>query len=72
MIGTTLVIGEVEVRIVASITRCVTPAYDLTTGETDSVILRAIANDRKNIVGIYAEVVRTGTIAVGDAVRSGE
>jgi len=72
MIGTTIQIGEVELHIVASITRCVTPAYDLTTGETDPVILRAIANDRKNIVGIYAEVVRTGAIAVGDTVRSGE
>lgn len=72
LIGMTILIGEVKLRVVDSITRCVTPAYDLRTGETDPAILRAIANDRKNIVGIYAEVIRTGPIAVGDALRSAE
>ncbi len=66
-IGATIRIGDVALLVVDRIIRCVTPAYDLITGETDAAILRAIANDRKNIVGIYAEVAQTGSIARGDA-----
>ena len=71
LVGMTIVIGDgtVCLRVVAAIERCVTPAYDLTTGETDTAILRAIAKDRGNRVGIYAEVVTPGTIARGNTVR---
>lgn len=67
LIGTTIAIADVRLKVVDTITRCVTPAYDLLTGETDAAILRAIANDRGNVVGIYAEVITPGTIALGDA-----
>jgi uncharacterized protein YcbX len=67
LIGSTIHIGGVALRVVAAINRCVTISYDLVTGESDATILRAVADDRKNVVGIYAEVVQTGTIARGDA-----
>ena len=68
-IGATITIGAIELRIVDAIVRCVTPAYDLETGETNAAILRAVANDRKNILGIYAEVVHPGEIALDDPVE---
>jgi uncharacterized protein YcbX len=67
LIGSTILIGCVALRVIAAIDRCVTIAYDLVTGEIDAAILRAISNDRKNVVGVYAEVTQTGTVARGDA-----
>lgn len=67
LIGSTIHIGRVVLRVVDAIDRCVAISYDPVTGERDAGILRAVANDRKNIMGVYAEVVQTGTIACGDA-----
>jgi uncharacterized protein YcbX len=50
------------------ILRCVTPTYDIATGESDPRVLREVAQRRANVVGVYCEVVTPGEIAVGDTV----
>lgn len=67
LIGSTIHIGGVALRVLATISRCVTTSYDLITGECDAAILRAVVSGRQNVVGVYAEVAQTGTIARGDA-----
>jgi uncharacterized protein YcbX len=66
MVGETLAIGGVTLRVVAATDRCVTPSYDIETSESNPKVLREVANRRDNIVGIYCEVVTPGEIALGD------
>jgi uncharacterized protein YcbX len=68
LVGATLAIGAVVLRVVEPIHRCVTPSYDVATAEADPAMQRAYALDRGNIVGIYCEVGVPGDVAVGDAV----
>jgi hypothetical protein len=67
LVGTTLRAGEVELRVVATIKRCVTPTYDVHTGEPLSLLLEALATERANVMGVYCEVVTPGDVALGDA-----
>ena len=66
-VGTTLRAGEVVLRVTATIKRCVTPTYDVATGEPFPLVLEAVATERANVVGVYCEVVTPGELAVGDA-----
>ncbi|HZO93806.1 MAG TPA: hypothetical protein VFB22_08535 [Candidatus Baltobacteraceae bacterium] len=66
LVGATLRIGGATLDVVATIDRCVTPNYDVATGEENADVLRRIANDRDNVMGIYCEVTVTGDIAVGE------
>ena len=68
LVGETFAIGDVRLRCTATITRCVTPGYDIATGKRDRAIARAIAVDLGNIMGVYCSVVRAGEIATGDAI----
>jgi uncharacterized protein YcbX len=65
LIGTRLHVGTVSFDVVSSITRCVTPSYDITTGEPDTALHRTIVAQRGNIMGIYCRVVTPGEIAPG-------
>ena len=68
LVGTRLRVGGVALTVIKPITRCVTPSYDLSSGERDMHIARALAVDRANIMGIYCQVATPGRIALGDAV----
>ena len=68
LVGSTFAIGDVRLRCTATITRCVTPSYDIATGRRDKEIARAIAVDLGNIMGIYCAVTRAGEIATGEAI----
>jgi uncharacterized protein YcbX len=68
MLGATVHAGAVTLRVVDTIRRCVTTTYDQHTGESFPLVLEAVATRRDNVVGVYCEVVETGTIAIGDAV----
>ena len=49
--------------------RCVTPTYDVASGEALPRVLEAVATRRANVVGVYCEVEVPGSIALGDTVR---
>jgi uncharacterized protein YcbX len=68
LVGTTLAIGDVRLRCTATITRCVTPSYDIATGARDPEIARAIAVDIGNVMGVYCAVERGGEIALRDEI----
>jgi hypothetical protein len=64
--GAKLYGGEVEFEVVATIKRCVTTTYDIETGVADPRVLRAIAEHRGNVMGVYCDVRRTGVIETGE------
>jgi uncharacterized protein YcbX len=68
LVGTTFAIGDVRLRCTATITRCVTPTYDIATGARDVEIARALAGELGNIMGVYCEVERPGEIAVHETI----
>jgi uncharacterized protein YcbX len=69
LIGITLRAGSALLLVVSTIGRCVTPTYDVATGERLPLVLEAVATQRDNVVGVYCEVVTPGSIALGDTVR---
>jgi uncharacterized protein YcbX len=71
LVGATLRTGTTVLHVVAAIRRCVTPTYDVGTGEPLPLVLDAVATQRDNVVGIYCEVVTPGDVTIGDAVRDG-
>ncbi|HEY0383614.1 MAG TPA: MOSC N-terminal beta barrel domain-containing protein [Candidatus Elarobacter sp.] len=71
LVGATLSAGDVVLRVVATIKRCVTPTYDVATGTPLPQVLEAVARERDNTVGIYCDVVTPGEFAIGDTLRLG-
>jgi uncharacterized protein YcbX len=69
-VGATIEVDDVSLRVVSPIERCVTITYDQTTGESDPAILRALAQHRDTLMGVYCTVERTGVLRVGDAVHA--
>jgi uncharacterized protein YcbX len=67
LVGATLRSGDVVLRVVDTIKRCVTTTYDVATGESDPRVLGEVARNRGNVMGIYCEVVTPGVVSVGDA-----
>ncbi len=66
--GATLQIGSTRLRVREPIERCVTPTYDLRTGESDPNVLRTITDRRAACLGIYCDVTRPGSLAIGDSI----
>jgi MOSC domain-containing protein len=66
LVGATLRAGGVTLAVVATIKRCVTPTYDVATGDALPLVLEAVASQRENVVGVYCEVVEAGDVRVGD------
>jgi uncharacterized protein YcbX len=71
LVGATLRAGTVVLQVIATIDRCVTPTYDVTTGEPLPHLLATIATQRGNVVGVYCEVITPGELALGDTVSEG-
>ncbi|MBV8371055.1 MAG: MOSC domain-containing protein [Candidatus Eremiobacteraeota bacterium] len=71
LVGATLRAGTVVLRVTEPIERCVTPNYDVATGEENPLVLRAVARERGCFVGVYCEVETPGEIALGDLLRLG-
>lgn len=61
--------GAVLLRVVKAIERCVTPTYDQRTGESDPAVLRYVAQERNNTMGVYCEVEHPGIVRVGAVLR---
>jgi uncharacterized protein YcbX len=70
LVGATLRSGDVVLRVVDTIKRCVTTTYDVATGESDQRVLGEVARTRANVMGIYCEVVTPGIVNVGDALAA--
>jgi uncharacterized protein len=71
LVGAILRAGSVVMRVTDPIERCVTPNYDVATGEANPRVLATVARERDNRVGVYCEVERPGEIALGDVLRLG-
>ena len=69
MPGAEIHIGSAVLRIRKAIQRCVTPTYDVETGEPTPEILRYIAQERNNCFGVYGDVELAGVVRAGDPVR---
>jgi hypothetical protein len=71
-VGGTLVFGESDPRPTVSVTlrdeRCMMINLDPETSEQDARVMKTVVRLNKNNAGVYATVVRTGTIRVGDRV----
>ena len=71
-VGGTLVFGDGEQRPALRVTmcdeRCMMIDLDPDTGQRDARIQKAVVRLNRNNAGVYATVVRTGTIRVGDRV----
>jgi uncharacterized protein YcbX len=71
-VGRMLVFGDNEPRPAVSVTmcdeRCVMINLDPETAEQDPRVMRTLVRLNNNNAGVYATVVRTGTIRVGDPV----
>lgn len=69
LIGKRLALGSVVLHVRKPIGRCVTTTYDQTTGDSDPEVLRYVASQRDNQMGIYCEVERPGDVGRGDQIR---
>jgi uncharacterized protein YcbX len=69
-VGRRLEIGDVALRVVAPIKRCVTTTYDVVTGAPDPRVLGSLARERDNVMGIYCTVERPGSVALGASVTA--
>lgn len=69
LLGRTIEIGGVLLRVRDTIKRCVTTTYDIETGEREDDVLLYVAQKRSNVMGVYCEVELAGTVRVGDALR---
>ena len=69
LVGTRLQIGDVTFDVVKPITRCVTPSYDIATGEPDAALQRTLVTQRGNLMGVYCRVAVPGTIETGAEIR---
>jgi len=71
-VGGTLVFGDAEprpaVRVMECDPRCVMINIDPDTGEKDARVFKTIGRLNRANAGVYATVVRTGTIRAGDPV----
>jgi len=67
-VGMRLRIGTCVFDVVSPIARCVTITYDPQTGEPDPRVLRAVAEARANVMGIYCTVLSPGRVCRGDRV----
>jgi uncharacterized protein YcbX len=72
-IGSTVAIGDVRLRVLATITRCAATEVNPATAERDLDIMAALQRGfGHNLMGIYAEVATGGEIAAGDELQPGQ
>jgi uncharacterized protein YcbX len=68
-LGSEITVGDARLRVIAAITRCAATQVNPATAERDLDIVAALYRGfGHNLMGVYAEVVRAGDIAIGDAI----
>ncbi|MDG5471907.1 MOSC domain-containing protein [Jeotgalibacillus sp. ET6] len=69
-LGKTLVIGkQVEIHVTSTCTRCMIITVHPDSAEKDPSLLAAVAKERNNQFGVYASVIQSGEIRMGDEIR---
>jgi uncharacterized protein YcbX len=68
-VGRGLRVGGLRMRVDKRDQRCVVVNVDPVTLRRDPAILRAIARERGNLLGVYGSAVQPGRVAVGDPVK---
>ena len=68
-VGRVLRIGGLRMRVDQRDQRCVMVTIDPVTLHRNPAVLRAIARDRDNRLGVYGSTVQPGRVAVGDPVE---
>lgn len=69
LVNRELQLGEARLRVLEPIGRCVTTTYDVRTGESEPEILRYVAQQRANVMGVYCDVLRAGIVRIGDSLE---
>jgi uncharacterized protein YcbX len=67
-VGRVLRIGGMTMRVDQRDDRCVIITIDPVTRERDPAVLRTLARERSNCIGVYGSIVQEGRVAVGDSV----
>jgi uncharacterized protein len=67
-VGRELRIGGMAMRVDQRDDRCVIITIDPATRERDPTVLRTVARERSNCIGVYGSCVAPGVVAVGDPV----
>ena len=70
-IGQTLRTGDVELEVVAACPRCVMVTREFADLPEDRAVLRAVVGQAEQNVGVYARVLRPGTLDTGAALTLG-
>ncbi|MEM9315687.1 MAG: MOSC N-terminal beta barrel domain-containing protein [Pseudomonadota bacterium] len=68
-VGKTLRIGDARIRIDKRDGRCVVICIDPETGDRNPSVLKAVAKQRQQCLGVYASTVQPGAIAVNQVVH---
>lgn len=69
LIGATLVLGDVRLRVLSPIERCVVPSYDVETGEPSPRLQRALVQQLGNQMGIYCSAIVAGSVRAGATIE---
>jgi uncharacterized protein len=69
LLGRRLALGnQAIIKVVKKDSRCVIPTLDPTTSHSEPLVLKMIQDKHGGCAGVYAEVERTGSIALGDPI----
>jgi uncharacterized protein YcbX len=68
LVGREILLGSIVLRVDKRDKRCVMINVDPDTSTKNPTVLRAVAQERQACLGVYATVVQTGAISVGDSV----
>ncbi|MGH7659714.1 MAG: MOSC domain-containing protein [Vulcanimicrobiaceae bacterium] len=66
LVGKRVRLGTTVLLVTNPTGRCVTTTYDQATGESDGTVLRYVALERDNTMGVYCDVDEPGVVRVGD------
>jgi MOSC domain-containing protein len=66
--GRELAVGGTTIGVLAPTERCAVTTFDPDTVQRDTRVLAALARERDNLFGVYAQVMRPGWVRVGDPV----
>ena len=66
LVGKRVRIGTATLLVTKPTGRCVTTTYDQVTGESDLAVLRYVALERDNTMGVYCDVEEPGLVRVSD------
>jgi MOSC domain-containing protein len=69
LVGSEIRVADVQLNVREPIDRCVVTTYDLSGGPSDPEILGYVARERANMMGVYCDVLRAGTVRAGDPVE---